>query len=102
MPVSQARNEGSSANNQKITVSMDNIHPGVNEDQSVTSPCGEALGGNFDMRRSKRIRNSPQRYNPGFGAAREWNNDAVASIFYKNPYLGSYILYLQQRHSYTL
>ena len=34
------------------------------------------------MRRSKRIRNSPQRYNPGFRAAREWKNDAVASIFY--------------------
>ena len=24
--------------------------------------------------------NSPQRYNPGFGAAREWKNDDVASI----------------------
>ena len=34
------------------------------------------------MRRSKRIRNSPQRYNPGFGAARERKNDAVASLFY--------------------
>ena len=34
------------------------------------------------MRRSKRIRNYPQRYNPGFGDAREWKNDAVASIFY--------------------
>ena len=34
------------------------------------------------MRRSERIRNSPQRYNPGFGAAREWKNDNVASIVY--------------------
>ena len=34
------------------------------------------------MRRSKRIRNYPQRYNPGFGAAREWKNDDVASIVY--------------------
>ena len=34
------------------------------------------------MRRSERIRNSPQRYNPGSGAAREWKNDAVASIVY--------------------
>ena len=34
------------------------------------------------MRRSGRIRNSPQRYNPRFGAAREWKNDAVASIVY--------------------
>ena len=34
------------------------------------------------MRRSKRIRNYPQRYNPGFGAAIELNNGAVASIVY--------------------
>ena len=34
------------------------------------------------MRRSERIRNSPQRYNPGFGAARKWKNDNVASIVY--------------------
>ena len=34
------------------------------------------------MRRSKRIRNSPQRYNPRFGAARKWKNDDVASIVY--------------------
>ena len=31
---------------------------------------------------SERIRKYPQRYNPRFGAAREWNNDAVASIVY--------------------
>ena len=40
------------------------------------------MGINVHVRRSKRIRNSPQRYNPGFGAAREWKNDAVASIVY--------------------
>ena len=40
------------------------------------------MGKNFHVRRSKRIRNSPQRYNPGFRAAREWKNDAVASIVY--------------------
>ena len=34
------------------------------------------------MRRSERIRNSTQRYNPGFGAAREWKNDADASIVF--------------------
>ena len=34
------------------------------------------------MRRSELIRNSPYRYNPGFGDAREWENDAVASIVY--------------------
>ena len=34
------------------------------------------------MKRSESIKNSPQRYNPGFGAAREWKNDAVVSIVY--------------------
>ena len=34
------------------------------------------------MRRSERIRNYPQRYNPGFVAAREWKNDDVSSIVY--------------------
>ena len=34
------------------------------------------------MRRSESIRNSTQRYNPGFGADREWKNDAVVSIVY--------------------
>ena len=34
------------------------------------------------MRRSERIINYPQRYNPVFGAAREWKNDAVAIIVY--------------------
>ena len=61
---------------------MDNVCPEGTENQYVTSPSGEALGRNVNMRRSIRIRNSPQRYNPGFGAAREWNNENVASILY--------------------
>ena len=61
---------------------MDNVRPEVTEDQSITSADGEALGNNVNVRRSERIINHPQRYNPGFGAAREWNNDAVASIVY--------------------
>ena len=40
------------------------------------------MGSNVHVRRSKRIRNPPQRYNPGFGAARELKNDDVASIVY--------------------
>ena len=40
------------------------------------------MGKNVDVRRSERIRNFPQRYNPGFGAAREWNNDDVEIIVY--------------------
>ena len=61
---------------------MDNVFPDGNENQYVTSTSGEALGRNVNVRRSERIRNSPQRYNPGFGATREWKNDTVASIVY--------------------
>ena len=61
---------------------MDNVCPKGIEDQYVTSPSGEALVRNVHVRRSERIRNSPQRYNPGFGAAIEWKHDAVASIVY--------------------
>ena len=61
---------------------MVNVCPEGTEEQYVTSPIGEALGRNVHVRCSKRIRNSPQRYNPGFGAARSWKNDAVASIVY--------------------
>ena len=70
---------------------MDNVCPDGNENQYVTSLSVEALGNNINVRRSERIRNSPQRYNPGFGASREWNNDAVASIVYmiQDRYLNS-------------
>ena len=59
-PIGQAQNDGSSANSQEIPVSMDNVRPEGTEDQYVTSPNGEALGRNFHVRRSERIRNSPQ------------------------------------------
>ena len=61
---------------------MDNLCPEGTEDQYFTSPSGEDFGRNVHLRRSKRIRNSPQRYNLGFGAAREWKNDNVSSIVY--------------------
>ena len=61
---------------------MENVCPKGIEDQYVTSPSGEDLGRNVNVRRFERIRNYPQRYNSGFGAAREWKNDAVVSIFY--------------------
>ena len=61
---------------------MDNVCTEGTEYQYVTSPSGEALGRNVNVRRSERIRNSPQRYNPGFWTAREWKNDNVASITY--------------------
>ena len=61
---------------------MDNVCPKGTENQYFTSPSGEALGINVNVRRSERIINSPHRYNPGFGAARQWNNDDIASIAY--------------------
>ena len=61
---------------------MENICPEGTEYQYVTSPSGEALGRNVNMRRSECIINSPQQYNPGFGVAREWKNDYVSSIVY--------------------
>ena len=63
---------------------MDNVCREVTEDQYVTSTSGESLRRNVHMRRSERMRNYPQRYNPGFGATREWKNGAVASIVYMN------------------
>ena len=65
--------------------------PEGTEDQYVTSPSGEALGSNFHVRRSKRIRNSPQQYNPGFGAPRDWKNYYVEIIVYmiQDRYLNS-------------
>ena len=70
---------------------MNNLRPEGTGDQSVTSPNGEALGSNIYVRRSERIRNSPHKYNPGFAAARECKNDAVASIVYmiQDGYLNS-------------
>ena len=70
-PIGQTQNGGSSANIQEIPVSIENLCPEGTEDQYVTSPSGEALGRNVNVRGSERIRNSPQRYNLGFGAARE-------------------------------
>ena len=37
---------------------------------------------NVHVRRYECIRNSPLRYNPGYGSAREWKNDAVESTAY--------------------
>ena len=65
---------------------MDNVRPEGTEYKYITSINGEALGSNFHVRRSERIRNSPQRYNPGFGAAIEWKNGDVVSIVYMIQY----------------
>ena len=80
-PIGQAHNGGSS-DSQEIPVSIDNVLPEGTEYQSVTSPNVEALVRNVHVRRSERTINYPQQYNPGFGAAREWKNGAVASIVY--------------------
>ena len=80
-PIGKAQNNVSS-NNQEILLSMDNVLPEETKDQYFTSPSGESLVRNVHVRRSKRIRNSPQQYNPGFGDAKEWKNESVASIVY--------------------
>ena len=51
---------------------MYNVRPEQTGDQYATSPSGEFLGSNFHVRCYKRIRKYLQRYDPGFGAAREW------------------------------
>ena len=61
---------------------MDNVRTEETEDQSVTSPSGEALGINVHVRRSECIRKYPHWYDPVFGTAREWKSDAVASLVY--------------------
>ena len=61
---------------------MDNVRPEGTEDQSDTSPSREALGRSVHVRRYECIRKSPQQYDPGFGSAREWKKDSVASIVY--------------------
>ena len=61
---------------------MENVCPEGTEDQYVTYPSGEALVRNVHVRHSERIINYSHRYIPGFGHAREWNNDAFASIVY--------------------
>ena len=65
---------------------MENVHPEGIEDQYITSTSVEALGRNVNLRRSECIIKSLQRSNPGFGAAREWKNDAVANIVYMIQY----------------
>ena len=71
-PIGQAQDDGSSANRQEILVSMESVRPEDTEHQSVTYPSGEALGRNVHVRRSERIRKSPQQYDPGFGDNKEW------------------------------
>ena len=66
-PIVQAQNGGSSANSQEIPVTVDNVCPDGNENQYVTSPSGESLGRNVNVRRSERIRNFPQRFTPDLG-----------------------------------
>ena len=61
---------------------MENVRPEGTEEQYFISPSGEALEGNFHVRSSKCIRKSPHRHDPGFGAAREWNNYAAVSMIY--------------------
>ena len=58
-PLVKAQNDGSSANSQEIPVSMENMCPDGNENQYVTSPSGETLGRNVNVRRSECISLGP-------------------------------------------
>ena len=82
--VSQSYNDDYSENIQDTPLSMDNVCLEGTEETNVTSPSREALGRNFYVRNFERIRKSPQRYEPLFGAAREWKSDSVASLVYMN------------------
>ena len=63
-PIGQAQNDSSVVNSQEIPVLIDNVCPERTKDQYATSPRGISLGRNVHVRRSKRIRNFPQQYNP--------------------------------------
>ena len=52
-PISQVQNDRSSSNIQEIPVSMENVLPEGNEDQSITSADGEDLRRNVRVRRSE-------------------------------------------------
>ena len=52
-PIGKAQNDGSSANSQEITLSMDNERPEGTEYQSITSADGEDLRRNVHVRRSE-------------------------------------------------
>ena len=58
---------------------MGTMHPLVKSQNAVLVLIA---GNNVYVRRSERIRNSPQQYNPGFGATRQWKNEAVSGIVY--------------------
>ena len=62
MPIVHAQNDGSSANSQKISVSMDNVDPEGTEDQYNTCPDGEDLRSNVHVRRSELSRNILQHF----------------------------------------
>ena len=59
---------------------MDNGCSEGTQERSVTSPKGEALGRDVHTRHSECNKEKPQRFDPGSGDAREWNNDTVAIL----------------------
>ena len=61
---------------------MENLRPEGIEYEYVTSPSEEDLVRNVYVRLSNPIRKSPQRYDPGFGAGKEWNIDAFSRSLY--------------------
>ena len=49
-PIGHSQNSGSSTNSREIPISLENVFLKGTEDQYVTSPSGEALGCNVNMR----------------------------------------------------
>ena len=80
-PVSQVW-DNNSIYSQEIPVLMYNNRAEGNEGKYITSPGGESLGSNVHAGRLECIRNSPQRYDPGFGAEIYWKSFNVASLVY--------------------
>ena len=61
---------------------MENVRTEGTADQYVTSISGDNLRRNVHLRLYERIRKYLQQYDPGFGATKELNNEAVSSIVY--------------------
>ena len=61
---------------------MENVRSEGTEDQSVTSPSEEYLKKEYLCEAFQTYQKYLQRYEPGLGSAREWNNDAVESMVY--------------------
>ena len=65
---------------------MLNLRPEGTKEQYFTSPDGEYLGSNVHVRYYDNIKKYPQRYDPVFGAVRDWKIDYVSRIVFMIQY----------------